>query len=390
MKTRELAIKMSAMYLFLFLGLACTYPYLTLFLQYRGLNNTQIGLAYAILNIGSVLSQPIWGFMTDRYSNKRTVLIIMALLNAAFIINFIFADRLGYVLFCILLMALFQSSLIPITDAFCYDVIERYKTLQYGKLRVMGSIGYAIGSLILGGVIKATGINTVFYAYIVLMLILAFNFYMIPAGNKGAAIAGGLRFGDTGEVFKNKRLIILLLTVMFGSIAMGSNGTYITVLIQKTGGDASQLGMMWFFLGLSQIPVMFWGAKLIKRYGELNLYIVAMFLFAVRFFLNSICTTYTAVIVVQMLDSITFTVYFVAVLDYLNKVTSAKLKTLAMTLFAAANGVGTLVGNVSGGRLIDAAGIFVFYKCLAAICLACMMLVVMLKRYDKRAQSHEA
>jgi len=45
---------------------------------------------------------------------------------------------------------------------------------------------------------------------------------------------------------------------------MGSNNSYISLLIQKTGGDVSQLGLLWFILAISELPIFFFGTKLLK------------------------------------------------------------------------------------------------------------------------------
>lgn len=382
MKDKSLALRMSFIYLFLFLGLACTYPYLTLYLQSKGMDNTQIGIAYAVFNTTSIIMQPVVGFITDRFSNKRTMLLLLSLINAGIIVTFVLPGNFLFAFLCFFLLSAFQSSLIPVTDAYVYEILDANKHLQFGKIRLSGSFGYAVGALAFGLVINSYGLNLVFYAYTVLMLILAVNYYFIRFRSN----AGGntLKFGDIKKLIGNKRFVILLLTVAVGTITTGSNGTYITMLVQKTGGDTSKLGIMWFIVSMSQMPVMFFGAKLIGRFGELNLYIVSMFLYSIRFFLDSVSVSSNMVLAVQLMDSITFTIYFVAVMNYLNKLVASDMKTLAITVYTAASGLGTLLGNVGGGIVVDHFGIFALYRIIAVISLIAMVLVIFLKQYDTK------
>lgn len=385
MKNQRLALKMSSVYLFLFLAVSCTYPYLTLYLQSRGIDNTHIGIAYAVFNSTGIIMQPIMGFITDRYSNKRTMLIILSLINAIIIVAFVLPGKFMFALLCFFLLAVFQSSVIPITDAYMYEILDANKQMQFGKIRLMGSFGYAVGALAFGLVINSFGLNPVFYIYSVCMLLLAGNYYIINfKSNKGD---NSLKFKDINNLIQNKKYLLLLLAVAVGSITTGSNGTYITMLVQKTGGDTSSLGIMWFIVSMSQMPIMFFGAKLIGKFGELNLYMVAMFLYSIRFFLDSIAVSSNMVLAIQFMDSITFTIYFISVMNYLNKLVSAQMKTLAMTVYTAAMGIGTLIGNVGGGIIVDMFGIFSLFRIISMISLVAMSVVILLKRYDAKCYS---
>lgn len=384
MKGNKLALKLSLIYTVVFLGISCTFPYLTLYMQDRGLNSTQIGIVYGFLSIITIFAQPTWGYITDKYSNKRTMLILLALLNSIMIFNFIFAKNFSQVLLSVILLAVFQSSIIPITDAYSYGIIEKNPQIQYGKVRFKGSIGYAFGALILGQLIELTGIiNIIYYIYSVVMLIMSVAFYSM--GYKDHRVTRTtIKFKDIKELLKDKRVSILLVAVIVGASAMGSNGTYMTILIQKTGGDVSQLGIMWFFLAMSTIPVMFFGNKIIDRFGELNLYIFSLSMFSLRFILDSLCTNFYMVLSVQLMESITFALYFMSVIQYLNRVAIAQMKTIAMTFFAASGGTGTLIGNLVGGIVIDRYGIFVFYRMIAAVSLVALALVLLLKKHDTK------
>ena len=180
MKNNILSLKLKFLYIAEFGALASLFPFLTYYFQSRGMSYTEIGIAYAVYSIVGVISQPIWGIITDKYSNKRTTLIITMVLSSIAVYNFIFAKGFYFILFSIVLLLIFQSSVLPVADAYSYEIMDHHKDIQYGRIRLMGSISFAIIALFLGYIVKYYGINSVFFLYSAAMLLGAFIVYTLP------------------------------------------------------------------------------------------------------------------------------------------------------------------------------------------------------------------
>ena len=381
MKNGTLSFKLKSLYVTQFGALACFFPFLTYYFQHRGLSYTEIGISYAIFSITGVITQPIWGFVTDKYLNKRTTIIVTTLLSSLIIYNFIFAESFYYIILSIILLLSFQSSIISVADAYSYEIIEHHKEIQYGKIRLMGSVGFAIMALFAGQLIKYFGINSTFYLYSIIMLLGVMVVCSIDYKDK--TNSKNINVFDITSLVKDKRFSIFMISIIFANIAMGSNSSYISLLIQETGGDVSQLGLLWFILAISELPAFFFGTKLLKKYGELNLFIMAMVLFTIRYFLDSICTSYIYVIIVQAMQGITFPLFLMASLQYLSSITPSKMKTSAMTFFGAACGLGAFIGNIGCGILLEHISIFTVYKIISLICVICMGFVIILKKVNE-------
>jgi PPP family 3-phenylpropionic acid transporter len=382
----KLSIKLSLIYIALFAGVACFGPYLTIFFQEKGLTYTQIGICYAVLSVTGVITQPIWGYITDKYTNKRNTLITICLLSALLIYNFILAKSFYHVILSIFLVAAVHSSVIPIGDAFTYEIMDNHKSMQYGRIRLMGSIGFAITALVLGRIIKYQGINSSYYLYSLVMILGAILVYSIRFKDKGSRKKISLYDGIA--LLKDSRFSIFLISVVFVNIALGTNGSYITILLQKTGGDVSQLGILWFILAMSELPLLFFGKKILSRFGELNLYFLGILLLAIRLFLSSISTSYVQVLIIQAMQGVTFIFYLLSAFQYMNNIVPIKMRTTAMTFYAAVCGIGSLIGNLGGGMLLEHISVFVLYGIISLICIADLGVVLMLRRVNvKEARS---
>jgi len=380
MEHKTLSIKLSVIYIAIYGALACIYPFLIYYFQAKGLSYTEMGITFATISMTGVIVQPIWGFITDKYSNKRRIIIITMLFSALLVYSLILANSFYWIIVSIILLMSSQSPVVPIADAYCYEIIEQYKKLQYGKIRLMGSFGYAVVALLMGYIIKKTGINTSYIIYSILMFLGVLSLFSIDY--IGKATRKNVTFDDVVKLIRYKKFILLIVTVILTNISNGSNSSYIPVLIEKTGGDVTQLGMVWFIIAISELPAFYFSAKLIGKYGELNLYILGVALFALRYFLDSLCDDYIPVLVIQMMQGVTYTFYLITSLQYVNKISPAKMRTSAITLHAAAMGVGGAIGNIGGGLLLEYISIFMLYQILALICVICLYILVLLKRVD--------
>ena len=380
MEQRNLSIKLSAIYIIVYGALACIYPFLIYYFQEKGLSYMQMGIVFAIISITGVMVQPIWGFITDKYSNKRTIIIITMLLSAVTVYSLIFAHAFYAIILSIIILMSFLSPIVPIVDAYSYEIIERYKKLQYGKVRLMGSFGYGVVALLMGYIVKYYGINSSYFIYSFLMFFGALLFLSIDYQGKGSR--QNVSLADVLDLIKDKKFTLLIITVILTNIGIGSNSSYILVLIEKTGGDVAQLGLVWFVIAISELPAFYFGTRLLCKYGEINLYMIGVALFALRYFLDSLCDYYIPVLVIQLLQGVTYTFYLMTSLQYLNKITPANMKTSAITMHAAGMGIGSVLGNIGGGILLEHISIFMLYEILALVCILCLGILALLKKVD--------
>lgn len=382
MKDEKLRLKLNLIYLMTYGTMACYYPFLTIYFKGKGLSYTEIGIGFALNSIISVVAQPIWGYITDKYLSKRKTIVITLVISSIVALGFNFASKYYAIMALIILFMCFQSSVSPVVDAYCYDFIEIDKNLQYGQVRLMGSIGYAVTSLVLGIAIQKTSIDIAFYTYFIVSFIVIFIIRSLKFEGK----RGGKRIdiSDIKHLLKNKKYIIFIISVVFISIDLGANGSYIAVLIEKTGGDISKLGLLWFIVAMSELPVFFFGNKLLKKYGDLNLYIISMVIYIIRYLLDSYCSAYLGVIAIQILQGVSFTLYLTAAMQYINRVSEPKMRTSAITLYSAiGGGIGGFIGNFGGGLFLEHYSVFALFRIMAAVAFLTLITALFLKRYEK-------
>lgn len=389
MKDNLLKNKISLFYWVIYGAMACYYPFLTVYFTDRGLSYTQIGVAFALNSLIGVITQPIWGYITDKYLNKKKTLIILMISCSLIILLFVIAKSFAFIIFSIIFVISFQSAICSVADAYSYEIVEHNKNIQYGRIRMMGSFGYAVLALIVGILIKNTNINITFYTYIVLMIISLIVIKSINYTDNGKS--NKVNIAELFGLLKYKKFLIFIFSVLVFSMSQGANGSYLPILIQKTGGDVSKVGLVWFIVAICELPVFYFGNRFLRKYGTINLYLFSALTYTLRFLLDSFCPDYRYVLILQSMQSITYTFYLISSLQYVNEIVPVRLRTSGITLYSAVGvGLGNFFGNIGGGVLLERISIFSLYKIMSFICIIALLIILYLKNFkDKGSEQFD-
>jgi MFS transporter, PPP family, 3-phenylpropionic acid transporter len=383
MKLKSIKLNLLIVYFLAYGALACYFPFLAVYFKSRELTYIQTGIAFSIISLVSIIVQPLMGYLADKYLSKTKILLINMFACSLLIYLYIFANGFYSVALATIALIFFQGSIMSILDAYCYDISDKVPEVNYGQIRLMGSIGFAVLSLILGGLIQNFDINISFFLYSGLFMVSAL--ILSGIGFKSTLHSVRPSTTDIFEVLKNYKFILFVLSVMVLNIAIQAHGNYIAMLIEATGGNVANLGFVWFASALSEIPAFFFGAKLLKKYGEMNIYIISLILYIIRMLLSAYSTSYNMVIAVQFMQSITYPLYLFATMQYINVIVPDKIRASGITMLSSLGfGLGGLIGNLGGGFILQYRGPFFLYKFMAMICCLSLLIILVLKYKEKQ------
>lgn len=378
-----LRLRFEMLYFTLYGTGACYYPFLLLYLEGRNLSYLQIGVIFAVNSLVGIIAQPVWGYITDKYLNKNKTLLISSIFSALLAFNFLTAQSFPYIIVSVIMLMIFQSITSPMVDAYSLEVIEQTNAFSYGQVRLMGSVSFALISVALGKVIQLTDSRASFILFIILFIITAYLVNSIKYEGKANIKRPSIK--EVLDTIKQYKFMVFVFSVLLVNIALGANGSYISVLVKETGGSVTILGFVWFVIAISEIPAFFFGNHIQRRYGELNIYLWAVGLYALRFLLSSIEQSYITVIAIQLLQGISYPLYLMGAMQYLYKIVPEQIKASGITLLSSLGfGLGSFIGNLGGGILLESHGVYYLYKVLSVFCVLSLIVGLYLKYQDKK------
>lgn len=350
---------LAAFYFVFFVAFGALYPLMPLFLRERGMSGTEIGTIVSIGTVMTVLFQPVWGMICDRYQAQRMLLVVTLLLASVFAAVYPFAH--SYWLFFLLFagMAAFHSSGVPIIDSISLSYVQRHGG-DYGSLRLWGAIGFAVASWGAGKLSEMVSLSSIFYIYAGAYVVCVLISLALPqeSNRMGVNLTAGLK-----KLFRIPRFMMFLFGtfLIFGTIQ--ANNSYFGIFFTAIGGTVAGVGLSFLIAAGSEAPVMRFAGRLVARFGLIPMLATAGAISAARWLYYGMAPTPGWVMVLLFVQGLSVGLYLPAAAQFVRDTAPEEIRVTALGIYTAVgNGLGTMAGSVVGGILLDQYGIFHTYK----------------------------
>jgi len=356
----------SIFYFFFYSAIACIFPFLALFYQGIGLSGSQIGLLTGLSPLIGMISTPFWTGTADATHRHKTILIV-AILGA--IAAALTISRLTSFLWLVPVVCLYAFLGAPITalvDSATMSMLGERRD-RYGRIRLWGTVGWGVTAPVVGGLIERFGIHWSFWGYALLLFAGLLVALRIPFQQSRTATAfmHGVR-----TLLSNRRWMFFLVVVFICGIGMASINNYLFIYMESLGSSESLMGLALTVSTLSEIPVLFFADRMMRRFGTRGMLVLAMTVIGARLLLYSVTSLPWAVLVIQLLHGLTFGPIYVAGVAYADQVAPPGMKATTQGMFGSTlMGFGAATGGLLGGFLIQQAGPGFMYRVVGIVVL---------------------
>ena len=252
-------------YFSFFAAIGAIAPFFNLFLQARGLSGVEIGLMGSIPPLIALAANPFWGGLADRWQWHQRVLALCALVAGLLSILFIFANSFAPLLLLLVFMVFFRTPVPTLLDTAVLGMVARTGA-SYGRQRLFGSIGFLIFSLGLGQIVTSANLSAIFWvhgAFFVLAcaplsLLLPFE----RTSERSDLLQGLRKLARQGSYMS-----FLVMNVVMG-LGTACYVNFIGLRILQLGGTEAMVGLGYALNAVTEIPIMFVGARLMARFNH--------------------------------------------------------------------------------------------------------------------------
>lgn len=365
-------------YLFFFGAIGAIAPFFNVYLSERGLSGMEIGVINSVPPLVSLLANPLWGGIADRWRIHRAVMTLCVLMTALVVLPFIWVTGFGPLLLLVVLMTFFRAPVPALLDSTTMEMVGRAGT-SYGRQRLFGSIGFVVASYSLGQLVTAHTLDLIFWVQALLFGVgCGALSLLLPMQTRGKSVQlwRGLRL----LVQRRSYLVFLAMNILMG---MGAAAfiTFAGLRILALGGNEQQVGLGFALNSIAEIPVMFVGGQLLARYSLRKLIVAPLFVFSIVYV--GVALAPTAVVVLSLLPllGLSYGLFWPAVVTFASKAAPSGMEATGQALMGAAQGgLGWALGALLSGFLWDAAGgAAVFVMAAVAMCAAAMVFMVGLR-----------
>ncbi|MFN2227096.1 MAG: MFS transporter [Anaerolineae bacterium] len=361
----------------LFAAMASVMPFVVLYYQGLDFTGAQIGLLTGIPPLITFFSAPLWTGFADATGRHRLLMSLALLVGA--IALFVISGLYTFVpvLVTVVLLYIFVAPIMPLADSATMFMLGDKKEM-YGRIRLGGTIGYGLAASIAGLLVQSHGLRWAFWGSAVLYVLgLLVSQKLVYGPSKAEAPAGE----RARALVANPRWLLFLVMAFAGGLGLAALNNYFYPYMKELGASESTMGLALTVGTISEIPILFFANRLIRRLGAYRLLVLAMVITGLRMVLFAAAGTPGLVLVLQLLNGLTFPAMWVAGVSYADEHAPAGMRTTAQGLFnATAMGIGNAVGGFLGGPLLAGLGGRGLYLVFGVVVLVIVAIAALLQR----------
>jgi PPP family 3-phenylpropionic acid transporter len=368
--------RLKLFYLSFFLGSGVYFPYLGLYYHAINLSAAQIGLLASLSPVASVLLQPLWGVLSDRYHLRRQLLIVCLLCSAVLAPIVALAHAFVPLLLLILALSVALSPVSPLADATTLEWLRRHGG-SYGAVRIYGSLSFLLTSLAVGSFYTGTRISWLFPLYGAFLFLTFLVSFALPGQEDTVQITGNNE--GVGALLSDRAIVVFLLLACLGYSTYAAYNTFLALYLKGLGAGTTAVGLAWGLGTLSELPVMAFAGRAIARLGVKPLLLFGFGVACLRWTAYGLLHDYRVAVFVSALHGFCFATYYVAGVTYVDTHVPARLRATGQAMFNAATfGLGSILGANLFGSLYDRFQAHAMFLVAGAICLLAVVGIAVL------------
>ncbi|MGV1013447.1 MAG: MFS transporter [Methyloceanibacter sp.] len=334
-----MAWRLGFLYAALFLVVGCYLPYMPVWLNWRGLNADEIALLLATPLFARILFTPLISFAADRVGDRRVILIALAWGSLLSFLLLWISAGFWQMFLATLLIAVNWTAIMPLTETVAMAGI-RTGTLDYGKVRLWGSLSFIVSALGSGLVIGTWGAQSVLPILLASSALLVLGTHRLPRvltmrERAAPSVLPRLKLADA---FALVRAHLFLLFLAAASLIQASHAmiyTFGTLHWQAQGFPAAAIGALWSVGVIAEIALFAFSGRIIARYGAAKLLLLAGLAATLRWTFMAGDPPLLATAALQTFHALSFGAAHIAAMHFLTQAVPEDRAATAQGLYAA-------------------------------------------------------
>lgn len=339
--------------------------FFALYLKSIGISGAQIGFLAGVIPFASVLVGPVWAYFADVTQNIRALLAAACLGLAISMLVVIHLRGFGVLLSCMLVVGVFHAPIAPFCDSLALQYLDgTLRQQDFGKVRMWGSIGFAVSVFFTGALVIEHWINSLLYLYTAVVASIAIVTVTLPESRllrvMGRPVSlDVLRF--------TPKLYRLLLGMILIGATLGAVNQYMIIYLDELHTAGWLSGLIFAAGALCEVPLMARTTFVLQKLGSRLVFLLGVGLLPIRWCLYIFIKDPFLLIPIQLIHSIAMLSLLVVGVMLVDNLLPPQWRTTGQTMYTVAlHGLGAGVGVLSAGLIYNSYG-------MSAVWAACLI-----------------
>ncbi|MFV1922392.1 MAG: MFS transporter [Methylotenera sp.] len=329
-------------------------PYWALYLQSEQFSPVEIGVLMSLFQISRIFAPNFWGWLAD-HTAKRTVWIrLNTILGVLGFIAVFWAQGFWPMLLVMGALSLFTSSTMPLSESLTLAHLAKTKG-HYSRIRMWGSVGFIIGSIMLGYLIDWTDISSLLWAILVVQISLFMLTYALPDVTVAPHQMDDF---SVWRIIRKPAVIALLTGCAMMVTAHGVMYNFYSIYLAEHGYSKGMIGWLWAIGVICEIIVFMWMPRIMQRFSLKKIILASLALAVLRFTLISVAVdNLVLLLIAQSLHAATFGSFHAATIEVVTHFFNGRHQAKGQAIYNSVTyGLGGAIGGIAGGYALQSLG----------------------------------
>lgn len=396
-RTGKINTKYALLQSIYWIGSCALIGYSALYLQFKGVSNTLIGVVAGGAAFASILVSTVVASLTEQYrilTLKQMILLLNVIIGGIFFLLTVWKAPTMWVMVLYFLMITINSCFPALLSSLGMAYMNCGMKLNFGLARGMGSAAYAVMAMVLGRLLERFRPDLLGYVFCITVVFFVITGILLPETGMTdpSTEKAEIQTESTGKIFiellKNKTMLLLMLGFCLCVMIYGMFTTYMVNINRYLGGTETTLGIATFVAALSEMPVMFLYAHLQKKFSSSALLKASAVFFFLRIIVLIAAKNIPMMIGSMLLQGPGFGLFYPASVAYVNQALPDNKRIRGQAIFGiVTSNLASGCGNLLGGYLQDTIGVHdTLYVC-AFLTFVGMVLILMIPGQEKERQA---
>lgn len=305
----------------------------------------------SLFQISRIFAPNFWGWLAD-HTKKRVVWIRLTALLGLLGFTAVFWAHGFFWLFCVMAaLSLFTSSTLPLSESLTLAHLATTDG-HYSRIRMWGSLGFIVASVVLGFVIDLAGIKSLLWFLLAVQITLFLLTFKLPEANIAPHEHDHF---SVWQIIKQPTVIALLIGCSCMVTAHGVLYNFYSIYLSSHGYSKGTIGLLWAVGVICEIAIFMLMPKIMQRCSLKSILLISLILAVIRFSLIGVAVDNMMLLVIaQTLHAATFGSFHAASVEVVAQFFNGRHQAKGQALYnSVAYGVGGTVGGVLGGYVLQ-------------------------------------
>ena len=254
-------------------------PYWGLYLQSEHFSAADIGILMSLFQISRIFAPNFWGWLADHTGKRAQWIKLTSFLGLCGFMAVFWAHGFFWLFFVMAALSLFTSSTLPLAESLTLAHLATTNG-HYSRIRMWGSLGFIVASVVLGFVIDASDIKSILWFLLLVQMTLFVLSYTLPDPK---LVAHENDHFSIWQVIKHPNVIALLIGCSLMVTAHGVLYNFYSIYLSQHGYSKGTIGLLWAVGVVCEIGIFMLMPKIMNRYSLKTILITSLALAVLRF-----------------------------------------------------------------------------------------------------------